>query len=182
MKEKTLELEAAAVLQGVQAYTELSTVEEYSSAAWMLIQVKQRLSILDEKKRSLTAPAREVIKNAGEMFGTAVNDYLAIESRLKALLGAFADNRLPDAMRAAKAALNAGDRDALMTAMKPIPSVPGISLRTVVGFEVTGEVDESYYLPRELNSKLILTQLRNGVVIEGVRMTERTQVAVSIDG
>lgn len=181
MNDKALTVEAATLLTGVTQYKQLRTVEEYAAAAGVLLQTKARLVFLEEKKKSLTQPAREVIKTATEMFEGAVKDYTAVEARLKALIADFVDYRVPEAMKEGKAALVKGDQQALMRAMKPIPNIPGMSLRTTLGFELDGEeVPKSYYLPPELNTKLIMAQLREGVVIPGVRMVERTQVAVTL--
>lgn len=172
--------EAAELASRLQTQNQIGSVAEYLAAASILRACKTRLAALETKRKTITAGARQVIEETGNLFSPAEKAYAAAEVRLKALLTDFVDRRLPEAMIEAQIALAAGDHSALALAMQPLPSLEGISFRTVVDFEVEdeSEIPPSYY-KRELNSKLILTQLRNGGVVPGIRLLQRTTVAVS---
>lgn len=172
--------ESAGLEMLISSTNEITDLEEFRVAAESLLMVKGRIKNLDTRRKTLTKPAKDLAAAVGELFDPPTKAYQMVEARLKALIGDFVDRRLPEAVVEAQAAAARGDRDALAAAMRPIPMVAGLSLRTATEVEVLDEslVPERFFT-REVDMVALRAAVRAGEIVPGTRKTERTQVAVS---
>jgi len=161
--------------------TEIKSAEAYAAAAQALLQVKIALKQTEARRREITAPAVEAAKKAAALFVPFEKDLTDAEAYLKDLLSNYVDQRVPQAAQEATAALNAGDRSALQTALAAVPHVDGIGLSTETSFEVIdSDAVPKQFLKTEIDRKAVLKALRAGEEIPGIVGIERTRVSVTV--
>lgn len=155
----------------------------YCGAAMALITVKAQIKFIEDRRKTIGAGARQVLSELDGFFGPVESELNAAESRLKALISSYVDGHLPEAVAKAQAALAAGNRDALMAAVTPIPSVDGIKLSTHTDFVVEDEsqVPEAFWIvEKKLNRKAVAASFADGKPVPGVVSKDTTRVSVTI--
>lgn len=164
-----------------KAITQIKSPDAYVAAAQALLQVKSAIKQADAKRREITAPAMEAAKKAAALFVPFEKDLADAEDYLKGLIAGYVDERIPQSAQEAAAALNAGDRNALQTALAAVPHVDGIGLATETTFEVI-DIDAvpKQFLKTEIDRKAVLKALRSGEDVPGIVGLERTRVSVTI--
>lgn len=167
-----------AQLQTVRGVT---NAQDYMAMAISLVQLRRAQHYIKQRKDSVTKPLRAVEATVKEWFGSAEAKLAHSESKVRAMLEQYVDARVPEASAEAQAALAAGDTKAMVTAMGAVPAVPGISLATVVDFDVTDfDAVPDAFVKREINAAKVKAELRAGRSVPGIRGYERTQISVSI--
>lgn len=154
--------------------------QDYIAFATSLIQVKLIQKHIEGREEQITEPAKALRETAKAWFGDTKAKLNAIEAKLRGLLEQYVDERVVQAAADSTAALEAGNTEAMLAAMSAVPAVQGISVATVVDFEVDSE-DEipPEYWKRELDANKIRKALRNGEKVPGVTRVERSRLSVS---
>jgi len=165
----------------LQTVRGLKTPQDYMAMAVSLVQLRRAQHYIKQRKESVTKPLRAVEATVKGWFGAAEAKLAHSESRVRAMLEDFVDTRVPQASAEAKAALVAGDTTAMVAAMGAVPAVPGISLATVVDFDVVNfdEVPDGF-IKKEVIATKVKAELRAGRSVPGIRGFERTQISVSL--
>jgi len=162
----------------LSADIEIKTLDEYVHAANALVWCYARAAEIEEARLEKTKPIRQQLDAvneeyvSGKVFGEAV-------ASIKAAMAEFVDQRLREALAAAQAAAVTGNRWGVHSALRPVPNIPGVDLRTVKELVI----EDEGALPPEMiksvpNTAAIKEALKKNLVVPGARQQEKTQVAV----
>lgn len=174
-----------AVRQSAQQIS-VSTEQEYQVAAQVLLQVKEKIKALDEKRKGFTGPLNKVVKEINAFFKQPLDAYRAVEQDLKAAMSAFQTLAAQERQRALQEAAQAAQTHqpqsftALMqqAAQHAAPQAAGTHTREVWRFSI----DDPSALPREFlmpDERLIgehVRKLKGDARIPGVRVWSETTV------
>lgn len=140
---------------------------------------KARWKELEEKRTSVTKPLNEVLRQVNGWFRPAQEPLVRAEAVLKGKISAYTlEQRAASeaAMRAAAAAMQAGDTEAAaehVTAIAPAAKTAGVSVQERWAFEIVDPdaVPRTFCSPDEAKIRRVLTNPVHGLIpkVEGVR-------------
>ena len=152
---------------------------EYLAAVNTLKSVKQSLKQILDKKDEMMEPAREIQRTANEWFGETKDALLAAEVGLKAVIVKYIDEAVSKSSTETKAAIDAGNFELMLQRMSALPQVDGIRISNVVDYTVEDlDAVPDEYKVVSLDSKKVLTDLRKGVDIAGIKKRSLTRLSV----
>lgn len=158
----------------------VSTLDAFHTVGHTLLHVRRVKEALAEAKLEETRPHRQALDAANEKY-KSLGDLEELERNLKDSLANFVDERLVAALVEAQLAAASSDATRLYLANRPIPRIPGLEFRTVKQVFV----DDLALLPDKYVVKGVSPEVKKlavrNVEIPGVRVVEKTQVAISSD-
>jgi hypothetical protein len=174
--------EADQALQGV-ALLPITTHEEYQQAAEVLVEVKRTIRAIEDERKKITQPLNAALKSTNGFFKKVSTKYERAEEILKQKAGAYLEaERTREAKLLAEFASSEEShaRESLVLAASAAPVAQGVSARTTKSWEVENldEVPDAFW---QLNDSLIGVAIRSGQQIPGIRVVEKTSLAVSCD-
>lgn len=167
---------------------EFATADDVQFAAEMLADIKGQIKRLDERRKEITAPMRQALKSANDLFKPALQHLEAGEKWLKEQL-ASAHKREEEAKLAALAEANEavaeGDEEAVSEALQTMAKADGLSEAEGVSYRKVWKyaVERPDAVPRQFCSPdtrkiaAAVQQYKGQTAIPGIRVWEDTQVA-----
>lgn len=174
---RTLQTEAVAMAR-MSTGIKVVDADQYAEAAEVLRRIKHRQDVLKARRLEITSPAKKIIDAATSMFKPVESAFEDAEKALKSAMEVFVDTATATAAAAVKAAAAKGDHHGIALASKPVPTLPGIQLRSATSVIVENETQ----IPREflvVDEAKVKAAAKAGVVVPGVRVETRTVIAAS---
>lgn len=166
-------------LQQLVAPPPVANAQEYVAAINTLKSVKASLKQIKDKRDEMMAPAREIAQTADEWFGETKDALLAAEVSLKRVITEYIDQAVRRSSEETKAAIDEGNFELMLQRMSALPQVDGIKISNVVDYTVEDlDLVPDEYRIVSVDSKKILTDLRKGVDIPGIRKRQLTRLSV----
>mgnify|MGYP004453654631 CR=1 FL=1 len=163
---------------------------EFREAGAILVEIKSKHKSLEARRKLITGPLMKAKKEVDALFKNPLASLKTAEGAIKKGLASYhtfketeKQKLLADAnAKADEGASPTEVRDLLVTAAQEalsVPKVEGISLRTVMKFEI---MDEDL-LPRHLltpDLKRIRAAIQSGASVPGVRSWEEKSIAAGV--
>lgn len=162
---------------------------EYEQAAKLLLNVKEKIKVVDGKRKEFTAPLNQTVKNINAFFKAPLDDYRVAEQALKLAMAKFHNAReeaRKQALLEAQKAAQSQEKSVFVEKMEKAadnqaPEAAGTHTREVMRFEIVDPklVPRHYCSPDEKKIREAIDVLDANTVeitIPGLRIWKETMV------
>jgi hypothetical protein len=180
------------VVSGAAQTIVITSDVEYEQAAKLLMNVKEKIKLVDEKRKEFTGPLNKTVKNINAFFKAPLDDYRAAEQALKLAMAKFHNAReeaRKQALLEAQKAAQSQEKAVFVEKMEKAadnqaPEAAGTHTREVMCFEVVDPslVPRHYCTPDDKKIRAALDNVTDNVgeksllTIPGVRVWKETKV------